>query len=372
MSESNVVESPVFKEKTRTRGVLVHELKRFEKWLEDPSINEISINDNPHEIWLWRAGKYELVIDHDITMDYLNALANLIGNWTDNHLSESNTSISGELPDGERIEITIPPGCPKNTIYFNIRKHRSKSFELMDFFDQGYFENTTHAINLTVPDQERARLEAFINEDERELYEYAKKGDWFKFLVGTQQLSGFNGAISGTMGTGKTTFLNTLADLIDDSEVIITVEDSQEIQLTHHKNKKQLFFKRGQDNRKEKMGATPTEALLTTLRKTPDRILFGELRGSEAINFVEDVGNIGLNGTLTTIHASSSRLAFTRIASLIKRSEQGKVLNYEEIYDLIYPVVHFIVHIKYFKKENKRRVTEIYFDPIYSLYRLGM
>lgn len=348
---------------------LIHELTIFKEWMDDPTVNEIAINDSNKEILIWRKGVWE---KQEVPAMDLDRLCSIVANYTDNKLSESNPSISGELPDGSRIEISIPPACPHGSIYINLRKHKASSFTLNEFAEQGYFKDTQHCINLSLPSDTREKLRKHLTHTERTLLSYAEMGDWVGFLEQTQKLQGLNGLISGCMGTGKTTFLQALVDLVDINERIITVEDSNEIKITKHQNYQKLFFKRGNENNKTKMGATPTEALMTSLRKTPNRIYLGELRGAEALNFIEDVVNIGLNGSLTTLHASSSRLAFTRVASLIKRAESGKALSFDEIYDLIYPVVHFVVHIEFLAKENKRVCSEIYYDPIYSLYRQGL
>lgn len=350
-------------------ATLVHELGVFKEWLSDPTINEIAINDSNKEVLIWRKGIWET---HEVPPIDLERLCSVVANYTDNKLNESNPSISGELPDLSRIELTIAPACPSGSIYLNIRKHKSSSFTLHEFEEQGYFKETQHCINLSIPSETREKLRKHLTKDERTLLCFAEQGDWVRFLENTQKMYGLNGVISGCMGTGKTTFLQALVDLVDVNERIITVEDSNEIQLNKHKNYQKLFFKRGNENNKTKIGATPTEALMTSLRKTPSRVYLGELRGAEALNFIEDVVNIGLNGSLTTLHASSSRLAFTRIASLIKRAESGKGLSFNEIYDLIYPVVNYIVHIEFLANENRRVCSEIYYDPIYSLYRQGL
>lgn len=355
---------------TGVESTLIHELSVFQEWMSDDEVNEIAINNNPKEVLIWKRGIWETrTIDQPLDLERLSSV---VANYTSNILSESNPSISGELPDGSRIEITIAPACPPDSIYLNLRKHKASSFTLEEFVEQGYFENTSHCINLSLASDVRQKLRPHLTNDERMLLGLAEDKNWKEFLIKTQELTGFNGIISGCMGTGKTTFLQALIDLVDVNERIITVEDSNEIQLHKHKNYQKLFFKRANENKDKKIGATATEALMTSLRKTPNRVYLGELRGAEALNFVEDVVNIGLNGSLTTLHASSSRLAFTRVASLIKRAESGKGLSFDEIYDLVYPVVHYIIQIEFLANQNKRVCSEIYYDPIYSLYRQGL
>lgn len=351
---------------------LNHHLGIFDKWYNDPTINEISINDEANTVWLWRGGVWVSEYAPEITFDNLLALANVTSNFTDNQLDERNTSISGRLPDDSRIEITIPPGCPKDTIYLNIRKHSSANFRLQDFVRQDYFVNTKHVFNYSVPEAERERLYQYLSADQAYAYDLAKNGQWVEFITSMMELQGFNGLISGGMGTGKTTFLRSLVELISPKEVIITVEDTGEIPLPNHPNHKHLFFTRGQENKKTKMGATPKEALQTVLRKTPNRVILGELRGDEAFNFVQQVLNMGLNGTLSTIHANGSKLALTRLAGLIKSSEEGKSLSYVEIYELIYDLLHYVIQIKFDTEIERRSASEIYFDPIYTLYKMGI
>lgn len=351
---------------------LNHHLAIFKKWMNDPNVNEISINDNPSELWIWRGD--EIYKEHvaELSYDKLETIAGLVSNFTNNPISESNTSISGELPDLSRIEITIYPGCPEGSIYLNLRKHSEHSFSMADYEAQGYFENTKHVVSTKVPEAERTRLYNYLTDDEKLLYDCACKNEWVKFITLTQELDGFNGLISGTMGTGKTTFLKSMIELMSPEEMIITVEDSNEIKIKKHPNNKKLFFKRGKGKDDKKVGASPIEALRTCLRKTPNVVIYGELRGEEAMIYIEEVANIGLNRTYSTIHANSAPSAYARLASLAKKSEEGKVLSYAEIYDIIYPVVHYVIQLKYFRNMRKRRVTEIYFDPIFNLYRTGL
>lgn len=345
------------------------ELKVFDQWMDDPDIEEIAVNNDPNVVFVWKKGIWE---SHKLANPLaLERIIMVAGNYTKNDVTEYTPIMSGELPCGSRIEITTPPVCQDGHVYINIRKHKSSSLTLSKFQEQGYFKNTKHCLNLSISESEREKIIPYLSDSEKILYDYARDGQWIDFIKMSQKIKGLNGIVSGCMGTGKTTFLQALIDLVNSDERIITVEDSKEIKINHHKNYQQLFFKRKQSGDVKKVGSSPTEVLMSSLRKTPNRVYLGELRGAEALNFIEDVANIGLNGSLTTVHSSGSRLTFTRLASLVKRSDGGKSLGFDEIYDLIYPVVNYVIQIA-FNDENKRHCEEIYYDPIYSLFRQGI
>jgi pilus assembly protein CpaF len=119
--------------------------------------------------------------------------------------------------------------------------------------------------------------------------------------------------ISGGTGAGKTTFLNILSNYIPDNERLVTIEDAAELQL-HHEDVVRLETR---PPNVEGLGAIRQRHLLiNSLRMRPDRIIIGEVRGDEAFDMLQAM-NTGHEGSMTTIHANTSRDALSRLESMV-------------------------------------------------------
>ncbi len=118
-----------------------------------------------------------------------------------------------------------------------------------------------------------------------------------------------NIVVSGGTGTGKTTLLNCLSELIAPEERIVTIEDSAELQL-HHDN---LVTLEARPRNSEGRGLVSIRDLVrNALRMRPDRIVVGECRGGEALDMLQAM-NTGHDGSLTTAHANSPRDLLSRL-----------------------------------------------------------
>ena len=172
--------------------------------------------------------------------------------------------------------------------------------------------------------------------------------------------------VSGATGSGKTSFIRALIELIPHWERLITVEDTPEMPLPNHPNSQALFYRRDSHAGERVVGATAKQVLQAVMRKTPNRVLLAELRGDETFYYVQNVLNSGHPGGITTVHANSSQEAFIRIALLIKASDEGRSLALDEIMRLLHTLVHVVVQLV-FDKERGRHVPAIYYDPMYAL-----
>jgi type IV secretion system protein VirB11 len=163
--------------------------------------------------------------------------------------------------------------------------------------------------------------------------------------------------VSGPTGSGKTTFTKGLILDIPPEERLITIEDAQELVLDRHPNHVRLYYsKDGQGQAR----VTPKQLLESCLRMRPDRILLAELRSDEAFYYLRNV-NSGHPGSITSVHASSARLAFEQLMLLVKESPGGRDLAREDIKSLLLMLVDIVVQ---FRMENQRRfVKEIWYDP---------
>jgi len=125
--------------------------------------------------------------------------------------------------------------------------------------------------------------------------------------------SRLNTIISGGTGSGKTTLLNVLSSFIPDTERIITIEDSAELQLQQNHV---VRLETRPANLEGKGTINQRELVKNTLRMRPDRIILGEIRGGEAIDMLTAM-NTGHDGSLATVHANNSRDALSRFETMV-------------------------------------------------------
>ena len=213
---------------------LNHHLKPLDKYLNDNTISEIMIN-NEKEIFIEKSGIIENIKAPDLTNNHLNILTKLIANYNGKDLNKDNPSISGVLPNKERVQIVTKPISANNDYILSIRKQTLKNVSLDDY-------------------QYNIDCQQFIKDAIKDK---------------------LNILISGGTNTGKTTFLNACLLEIPSNERIITLEDTREIS-TIHKNQVNLIAAK----------ETMTDLLETSLRLRPDRIIMGEIRGIEAASFI--------------------------------------------------------------------------------------
>ena len=344
-------------------SILAH-LRAFEGWLADSSVSEVAVNV-PGVVHLWRGGLWEQQAAPAITFAYLQALGSFLANISQKPFDEADPILSAYLPGGERIEMTMPPTAARGTIYLNLRKHTSQAFALEQFVAQGYFSQTRHVHSASLSVEQRERLLTQLEPDQVALWALACAGDWPAFLarsVRTRQ----NAVVSGATGSGKTSFIRALIELIPQWERLITVEDTPEMPLRNHPNSQALFYRREGHVGERVVGATAKQVLQAVMRKTPHRVLLAELRGDETFYYVQNVLNSGHPGGITTVHANSPTEAFMRIALLIKASEEGRSLALDEILRLLHTLVHVVVQLV-FDRERGRLVPGIYYDPMYAL-----
>jgi type IV secretion system protein VirB11 len=344
-------------------SILAH-LRVFDVWLEDPGVNEVAVNA-PGVVQLWKRGLWEQVLAPAISFEYLQALGNFLANISQKPFDEGDPILSAYLPGGERIEMTMPPTAARGMIYLNLRKHTSESFQLEQFVQQRYFAHTRHVHSASLSDDDRTRLAAQLAPAQVALWDLAKARDWPAFLA-QSVCNHQNIIVSGATGSGKTSFIRALIELIPNWERLITVEDTPEMPLRNHPNSQALFYRREGHAGERVVGATAKQVLQAVMRKTPNRVLLAELRGDETFYYVQNVLNSGHPGGITTVHANSPQEAFVRIALLIKASDEGRSLALEEILRLLHTLVHVVVQLV-FDRDLGRHVPAIYYDPMHAL-----
>jgi len=141
-----------------------------------------------------------------------------------------------------------------------------------------------------------------------------------------------NIVISGSTGSGKTTFTNACIEKMREvtpDERFYIIEDTPELQC-RSKNKTQLYIRKDQ----------AVAAIQTALRWTPKRIIFGELRSGEVTVELLEAWNTGHPGNITTIHADSACSTIQRINGLLRQRIVGDLPD-------VGNVIHFIIHLQF-------------------------
>ena len=284
----------------------------LEPLINDPSISEIMVNA-PDEVYFERDGIIYLSAlrfrDNDHIMLAIDRIISPLGRRVD----ESSPYVDARLPDGSRVNILIPPLLPKSPA-ITIRKFRPDKYAIEDLVANG-------------------TLSQDLNE----------------FLRVCVQLR-LNIVVSGGTGSGKTTILNALSAFIPERERIITIEDPIELRL---QQKHVLSAEARPPNIEGKNEVTQRDLLRNALRMRPDRIIVGEVRGSEAFDMLQAM-NTGHEGSLTTVHANSPRDALARIENMVLMA--GFDLPARAIREQMASAFHLIVQLARFADGSRRIV----------------
>lgn len=310
-------------------------LAPLQDFLEDAEVSEILIN-RPQEVFVERAGtmlRFDIPV---LTSHYLRRLFALIANENKQLLSQTSPILSGNLEDGSRVQLVVPPAALHETL--SIRKFTLQALSFEDYENQGFF-NTNDA-----------KLKDTTDETLLSLY---RAQNWQDFLK-TALLAKKNIVISGATSSGKTTFLNSCLSQIPRNERLITLEDTYEINAPHQNIVRLKVLKPFGENQHN---ITMQDLVQASLRLRPDRIIMGEIRGSEIFDFVSACST-GHRGALATIHASSPKVAFMRMAQLYKLNNVSG-MNESDIYNVLHEVIDIILQLE--KTSDGRRMTTVYY-----------
>lgn len=247
----------------------------LEPLLADPDISEIMVN-RYDEVYVEKKGKIELADIRFNDNQHLLKIIDKIVSHVGRRIDESSPMVDARLPDGSRVNAIIPPVALDGPAV-SIRRFAVVPLKINDLIERG-------------------ALTAFMAE-------------LFSGLVKAK----VNILISGGTGSGKTTLLNILSSFIPDGERIITIEDTAELQL---QQPHVVRLETRPPNIEGQGEITMRSLVKNSLRMRPDRIVLGEVRGSEVIDMLQAM-NTGHDGSLTTIHANSPRDALSRLENLI-------------------------------------------------------
>jgi pilus assembly protein CpaF len=286
----------------------------LETLLKDETVSDILVN-GPHQIFVERSGKLQLsdvtFKDEKHLMRIIDKIVSAVGRRVD----ESNPYVDARLQDGSRFNAMVPPIAVDGSLV-SIRKFKTDKLSIDDLVAFGAFT------------------------EEMAVYLQA--------AVATR----LNIIVSGGTGSGKTTTLNALSSFIDDSERILTIEDTAELQL------QQTHVGRMESrppNVEGKGAVTPRDCLKNALRMRPDRIIVGETRGEEVIDMLQAM-NTGHDGSMTTIHANSARDGVSRLENMIAMA--GIEMPLKAMRSQISSAVNLIVQASRLQ-DGSRRMTSI-------------
>ncbi|MFT5284755.1 MAG: pilus assembly protein CpaF [Planctomycetota bacterium] len=253
--------------------------------LEDESVSEIMVN-GPEKVFVERGGN---LVETDIRFrdeEELRAAANNIAQFVGKTISESDPILDGRLEDGSRVAIVLHPLSAHGTS-INIRRFSKKAQNPEFLLEVGSLS--------------------------------AEALEFVSIAVASHQ----NLVVSGGTGSGKTTLLNILSTVFDDSERILIIEDTRELQV----NKPHVVQMEARPADAYGRGEiTVRDLFVTSLRMRPDRILIGEVRRGEALDMVQAMTS-GHRGSLATLHADTPSQACGRLETMCLLADIGLPLT---------------------------------------------
>jgi pilus assembly protein CpaF len=267
-----------FEEREELSTQILDEIFGFgplEPLLKDPDVSDILVNTYKQVI-VERHGKLHPTEVRFKDDKHLLQIIDRIVSAVGRRIDESQPMVDARLPDGSRVNAIIPPLAIDGP-HMSIRKFKRDALAGEDLIR---YESLTPAMLELLSGIVKARL---------------------------------NILISGGTGAGKTTLLNVLSTYLPHDERIVTIEDSAELQL----QQPHVIRLETRPSNVEGEGEVNQRALLiNALRMRPDRIVVGEVRGSEAVDMLQAM-NTGHDGSLTTLHANTPRDALGRLETMI-------------------------------------------------------
>ncbi len=247
----------------------------LQELMDDESVADILVNGYK-EVFIEKQGLLQRsrvrFIDNRHLMRIVQRMIAPLGRRVD----EGSPMVDARLPNGGRLNVIIPP-VSLNGPVVSIRKFRTRPLQASDLLAYGTLN--------------------------QEMLDFLARA------VRTR----CNILISGGTGSGKTSFLNMLAQFIPDGERVITIEDAAELQLLHEHVVRLESRPGGLENVAE---ISPRDLLRNSLRMRPDRIIVGEVRGGEAVEMLQAM-NTGHDGSMSTIHTNSPRESIHRLEMLL-------------------------------------------------------
>ena len=301
--------------------VLAHKLRLLDPYLKLKA-NELIFN-KPCELDIDYGDKWEKITGEEMRKfdyDFLNDFVTQLATIRRQKFNEKNPALSCELPS------------PYNR-YRVQAQHKNSLF------------NSDIVVDIRIPSQTRFELENF------ELSQKIQNFGWTYAKIRALIRNKKNVLISGGTGSGKTSFLNSLLGEIDENQRVVSIEDSQELNLDHIKNKTQLAVPKDTN---EIYGYQ--KAINNALRLKPERLLLGEIDIRNTFSFLR-INNTGHEGSLSTLHANNPQDAIKALITNIVLGGDLQNPDDDMLKELITTAVDYIIQIK--RVGATRIVTDI-------------
>jgi len=282
--------------------------------LDDPEVSEIMIN-SPQEVWVERRGRLEKTESRFESEESLMSAVNNIAQFVQRRIDQDTPFMDARLPDGSRVHAVRPP-CARKGVWLAIRKFPHEELTIDKLVSLGALSQEA------VP-----FLEACV---------LLKK----------------NILVAGGAGSGKTSLLNAVSSLIPNHERIIIIEDAAELRLQQDHL---LSLETKPADKKGKGEVSIRDLLRSSLRLRPDRIIIGEIRSGEALDFLQAM-NTGHGGSMGSIHASSPLETLSRLETLTLFSDVELPIN--AIRQQISAAINILIQTSRFE-DGSRKISHI-------------
>ena len=292
----------------------IRRLDLLQELVDDKTVTEIMVN-GADAIFYERDGRIYTWDRHFESREKLEDVIQQIVSRSNRQVNESIPIVDARLKDGSRVNVVLDPVALNGPI-LTIRKFPEEAITMEDLI----------------------RWESISQE----------AAEYLKVLV----KAGYNIFISGATSTGKTTFLNVLADYIPKTERVITIEDSAELQIHGIENLVRMEVRQADGDGVSNV--TLRDLIRTSLRMRPDRIIVGEVRGEEALDMIQSM-NTGHDGSLSTGHANSPQDMLSRLETMALFASDIPI---QAIRKQIASSIDIIVQLERLR-DRSRRVTAI-------------
>lgn len=292
----------------------IRRLDILQELIDDKTVTEIMVN-GADAIFYERDGRIYTWDRHFESREKLEDVIQQIVSRSNRQVNESIPIVDARLKDGSRVNVVLDPVALNGPI-LTIRKFPEEAITMEDLI----------------------RWESISQE----------AAEYLKVLV----KAGYNIFISGATSTGKTTFLNVLADYIPKTERVITIEDSAELQIHGIENLVRMEVRQADGDGVSNV--TLRDLIRTSLRMRPDRIIVGEVRGEEALDMIQSM-NTGHDGSLSTGHANSPQDMLSRLETMALFASDIPI---QAIRKQIASSIDIIVQLERLR-DRSRRVTAI-------------
>lgn len=322
---------------SRTVFNSIRKLDVLQEILEDSSITEVMVN-GAEDIFIERFGRMERYPKGFSSRERLEDVIQQIVARVNRMVNEANPIVDVRLEDGSRVNVVLPPVALNGPVV-TIRKFPEKPITMDRLLELGSI--TWNAVQ------------------------------FLKILVQAR----YNIFISGGTGSGKTTFLNALSGFIPNTERIITIEDSAELQIRGIPNLVRLEVRNA--NVEGKNEITIRALIKSALRMRPSRIILGEVRDAAACELLS-VMNTGHDGSLSTGHANSPKDMLSRLETLVL---MGMDIPLMAVRSQIASAIDIVIQLGRLRDKSRRvleidevigmKEGEIRLEPLYQFEERG-